>query len=106
MCSWSVQLISGLILTSWGTESLSAPFVLVIEHSSSHLFTVVGGCFKIRTAYFMKKLTFLYGEGLVLMKSEVLNLTTNTLHNNHLQVKLFRNKGLLHDTQQLPVPLG
>lgn len=34
-------------------------------------------------------------------QSEVLSLTNNTLHNEHLKVKLFGPKGLLHD---MPAP--
>lgn len=34
-------------------------------------------------------------------KPATLNLTNSTLPNERLQVKLFKQKGLLHDTQQL-----
>lgn len=38
-------------------------------------------------------------------KPEALNQINNLLHNGHVQVKMSRQKGLLRDTQQLPVPL-
>lgn len=46
-----------------------------------------------------------FSEGPVLMpyqKPEALNLTNDSLHSKHLQVKLFGQGGLVHDTQQLP----
>lgn len=42
---------------------------------------------------------------MVCQTPKALNLTHDTLNNEHLQRKLFRQKGLLHDTAQLPVPL-
>lgn len=38
-------------------------------------------------------------------KPEIWNLTSHKLHNESLQIKLCGQKGLLHGTQELPVPL-
>lgn len=36
---------------------------------------------------------------------EALNLTINMLRNEHLQVKLFEQRDIMHDTQMLTMPL-
>lgn len=38
-------------------------------------------------------------------KPEASNQTKNSLHSELIQVKLFEQKDIIHDTQQLPLPL-
>lgn len=42
---------------------------------------------------------------MVYQTPEALNLMNNTLHNKYLQIKLFGQRGIMHDTQLLPMPV-
>lgn len=42
---------------------------------------------------------------IVYQKTDALNLGNDTIHNAQMKVKLFQQKGILHDKQQLPMAL-
>ena len=42
---------------------------------------------------------------MVYQTPEALNLMNNTLHHKYLQIKLFGQRGIIHDTQLLPMPV-
>lgn len=42
---------------------------------------------------------------MVYQTPEALNLMNNTLHNKYLQIKLFGQRVIMHDTQLLPMPV-
>lgn len=39
-------------------------------------------------------------------EAKVLNQTNNSLNSENLQLKLYGKRGMLHNTQRLPVPLS
>lgn len=72
---------------------------LVLQNHSLRVSMTLGNSRTSKRGFSESPALMLYQE------PKIWNLTSHTLHNESLQIKLCGQKGLLHDTQQLPVSL-